>query len=68
MTAQPKSRNRLRDLYEEKLVDSAVDYAQLRRRLSDLNLASARNASAIDALMQRLQAPVRCSLEDECRA
>ena len=68
MTAQPKSRNRLRDMYEENLVDSAVDYAQLRQRLSDLNLASARNARAIDALMQRLQLPVRSSLEHGCRA
>ena len=68
MTAQPKSRNRLRDMYEENLVDQAVDYAQLRQRLSDLYLASARSARAIDALMQRLQLPVRCSPEDGCHA
>lgn len=63
MNEQQKSRNRLRGMYEENIAGMAGDYAQLRRRLLDLSLASMRNARAIDELMQRLQPVWRPSLE-----
>ena len=56
MNQQTPSRSRLRDLYRENTMGLAADYAQLKRRLLDLSVASARNARAIDKLLQRLQA------------
>jgi type IV pilus biogenesis protein CpaD/CtpE len=63
MIEMPKSRNRLRGLYQENLRGLAADYAHMRRRLLDLNVASVRNAAAIDALLRRLQPALRASLE-----
>ena len=42
MSNTVKSRNRLHDLYEESPEDGAHDYVQLRRRMLELSLASAR--------------------------
>ena len=56
MNQNPPSRNRLRDMYLENALGLAADYAQLKRRLLDLSLASACNARAIDQLLRRLQA------------
>ena len=56
MNQQTPSRNRLRDLYRESTMGLAADYAQLKRRLLDLSVASAGNTRAIDKLLQRLQA------------
>ena len=50
-----KNRNRLHDLYEESPEDGAQDYVQLRRRILELSLASARAMQAIDTLLARLQ-------------
>ena len=58
MNDKPKSRNRLHSmyqLYQENAAGLSTEYAQLRQRLLDLNLASVRNALAIDDLLQRLQ-------------
>ncbi len=55
MPNNAKSRNRLHDLYEEGLDDAAQDYGQLRRRMIELSLASARAMQAIDKLLERLQ-------------
>jgi hypothetical protein len=63
MNETPKSRNRLRGLYQENISGVADGYAQLRRRLTDLNLASSRNALAINDLMRRLQLALRVSQE-----
>ena len=54
MTNTAKNRNRLHDLYEESPEDGAQDYVQLRRRMLELSLASARAMQAIDALLSRL--------------
>ena len=50
-----KNRNRLHDLYEEDPADGAHDYVQLRRRILELSVASARAMQAIDSLLARLQ-------------
>ena len=63
MNEQPISRNRLRGMYQENRASFEADHAQLRRRMLDLNLASLRNAIAIDNLMQRLQPALHASLE-----
>ena len=55
MHEKPKSRYRLRDLYQENM-SLTIEYAQLRQRLLDINLASVRNKRAIDNLLLRLQA------------
>ena len=57
MNEKAKSRNRLREMYQENAAGLGVEYAQLRQRLLDLNLASVRNMRAIDDLLQRLQGP-----------
>lgn len=55
MSNTVKSRNRLHDLYEESPEDGAHDYVQLRRRMLELSLASARAMQTIDTLLARLQ-------------
>ena len=58
MDEQPKSRNRLHGLYRlyrDNAAGLSTEYALLRQRLLDLNLASVRNARAIDDLLHRLQ-------------
>ncbi len=62
MNDKSKSRNRLRGLYQENMLGLAADYALVRRRLLELNIASVRSATATDELLRRLQ-PTGDSLE-----
>lgn len=68
MTASLKSRNRLLGRYADNSAKLANDYAHRRRRLADLNQASARNDRATDILIQRLRVPLRATVEHPCHA